>query len=126
MPRLVKGGKWVYGWVAVGPERLMTIPPQARRDYHFQEGDGLLFLPGSRRSGGFSLYKPGQATIPLEQSALARGRIARMGKLWLPAALCIAPGQRLLAVRGSGLALGLIAQGPIYQEALRHPDLEVF
>jgi hypothetical protein len=31
-----------------------------------------------------------------------------------------------LAVRGSGLALGLSAHGPIYELALTHPELEVF
>jgi hypothetical protein len=35
-------------------------------------------------------------------------------------------GDRLLAVRGSGYALGFLAQGPIYEEALQHPELEVF
>jgi hypothetical protein len=32
----------------------------------------------------------------------------------------------MIFLRGSGLALGLSAQGPIYEEALKHPDLEVF
>ena len=36
------------------------------------------------------------------------------------------PGDRLLAVRGSGRALGFVAQGPIYDEALKHPELEIF
>jgi hypothetical protein len=31
-----------------------------------------------------------------------------------------------LAVRGSGQALGFVAQGPIYEEALRHPELACF
>ena len=26
MPRLVKGGKWVYSWVVIGAERKMPIP----------------------------------------------------------------------------------------------------
>jgi hypothetical protein len=37
----------------------------------------------------------------------------------------IFPGHRLLAVRGSGLALSLIAQGPIVEEARKHHELEV-
>jgi hypothetical protein len=28
MPRLVKGGKWVYGWVVVGPGLTLPIPPR--------------------------------------------------------------------------------------------------
>ena len=29
MPRLVKGAKWTFGWVVVGPEREIAIPPEA-------------------------------------------------------------------------------------------------
>jgi hypothetical protein len=29
-------------------------------------------------------------------------------------------------VRGSGLALGFVQRGPIYEEASRHPEIEVF
>jgi hypothetical protein len=35
-------------------------------------------------------------------------------------------GDRLLAVRGSCYGLGFVAQGPIYAEAQKHPELEVF
>jgi hypothetical protein len=85
MPQLVKGGKWVFGWVIVGPRGELTIPPEAWDEYQFQVGDEVTFIPGSRRSGGFSLSHP-----------------------------------RLLAVRGSGRALGFVAHGPIYEEALRN------
>ena len=36
MPRLVKGGKWAYGWVVIGSEGEVTIPPQAWREFGFQ------------------------------------------------------------------------------------------
>ncbi|MFZ5916492.1 MAG: hypothetical protein ACOYZ7_06145 [Chloroflexota bacterium] len=39
MPQLVKGGKWVYGWVVVGPEWELTVPPEAWAAYGFQVGD---------------------------------------------------------------------------------------
>ncbi len=52
MPRLVKGAKWVYGWVVVGPEGEITIPPDAWREYGFQSGGEAIFVPSSRRSGG--------------------------------------------------------------------------
>jgi hypothetical protein len=58
MPRLVKGAKWTYGWVVVGPAGEMTIPPEAWREFGFQAGDEAVFLPGSRRSGGFSISTP--------------------------------------------------------------------
>jgi hypothetical protein len=51
MPQLVKGGKWVFGWVIVGRQREMQIPPEANAEYGFQTGDQVFLLPGSRRSG---------------------------------------------------------------------------
>ena len=35
-------------------------------------------------------------------------------------------GDRLLVIRGSGLALGFAARGPIVAEAKKHPELAVF
>ena len=43
-----------------------------------------------------------------------------------PNAVGFQPGERVLVVRGSGLALGFIQRGPIYEEALRHPEIEMF
>lgn len=34
--------------------------------------------------------------------------------------------ERLLAVRGGSLAMGLIQRRPIYKEVLSHPEIEVF
>lgn len=42
----------------------------------------------------------------------------------LPTALGVRPGDRLLVVRGSGRALGFVARGPIFGEALLHYGLE--
>jgi hypothetical protein len=38
----------------------------------------------------------------------------------------IVPGDRLLTVRGSGLALGFALRGPLVDEALTHAEIEVF
>ena len=35
-------------------------------------------------------------------------------------------GDLLLTVRGSRCGLGFVARGPIYLEALEHPELETF
>jgi len=35
-------------------------------------------------------------------------------------------GQPVAFLRGSGLALGFLAKGPIYKEALKHPEIETF
>jgi hypothetical protein len=132
MPRLVKGGKWAYGWVVIGSEGEITIPPQAWREFGFQAGGEAIFTAGSRRSGGFALSTPGlmeEVSERLEGAALrvlARGWFAEWGRVTVPPEVGVKPGDRLLAVRGSRYGLGFVAQGPIYEEALKHPELEVF
>jgi hypothetical protein len=44
----------------------------------------------------------------------------------VPGAVGVQSGDRLLAVRGSGRALGFVAHGPIYEEAFKHPELACF
>jgi len=126
MPRLVKGGKWVYGWVVVGPQAETTIPPEAWCEYGFRVGDEVLFLRGSRRSGGFGVSIPEQMTISIPARALGCGQVSEGGRIVVPPETRVRPGDRLLAVRGSRYALGFVARGPIYMEALNHPELEVF
>ena len=131
MPRLVKGAKWTFGWVEVGPAREIAIPPEAWEEYGFRAGDDAIFTPGSRRSGGFSIST--QALMAeasgrmggAELNRLGRSRFGE-GRVTLPPEIDLAPGARLLAVRGSGFGLGFVARGPIYQEALNHPALDVF
>jgi hypothetical protein len=131
MPRLVKGGKWAYGWVVVGSEREVTIPPEAWREFGFRTRDEAIFTPGSRKSGGFAISTPelmeqfserlGGGTLRV----LARGQFGD-GQVTVPPELGVQPVARLLAVRGSRYGLGIVAQGPIYEEALKHPELELF
>jgi len=129
MPQLVKGGKWVFGWVIVGLQGELAIPPAAWVEYGFQAGEEAIFLSGSRTSGGFGLSTSrllAQAAGLLQTRALARGSIGQRGQIVIPATVGIWPGDRLLVVRGSGRALGFLARGPIYDEALKHPELEIF
>jgi hypothetical protein len=131
MPRLVKGAKWTFGWVVVGPEREIAIPPEAWNEYGFQVSDEAVFMPGSRKSGGFSI-----STLALMAEAnekmggaglrvLGRGRFGGE-RVVVPPEVEVKPGDQLLTVRGSCYGLGFIARGPIYEEALKHPELEVF
>jgi hypothetical protein len=129
MPQLVKGGKWVFGWVTVGPQGELPIPPEAWHEYGFRPGEEVAFLPGSQTSGGFGLSTPrllAQSAGPLQDRSLAQGHIDKDSQLQVPPAVRMRPGDRLLVVRGSGRALGFVARGPIYDEALKHPELEVF
>jgi hypothetical protein len=63
---------------------------------------------------------------PLQNRALARGRVDEHGRVVVPSPVQVRPGDRLLVVRGSGRALGFVAHGPIYEEACRHPELTCF
>lgn len=105
-------------------------------------------MPGSKTSGGFSLttgelLKDSHLAVLIDKvSHLAfEGDIAEIngkcycgvkikkdGSFIVPLELLkqykIEPGDNLLAVRGSGLALGFIVQGPIIEEAKKHPELE--
>jgi hypothetical protein len=132
MPRLVKGGKWAYGWVVVGPEGEIIIPPEAWREFGFRAGDEAIFTPGSRKSGGFAISRPELMEEVSERlgggtlRVLARGRFGDNGRVMVPPEVGVQPGDRLLTVRGSRYGLGFVAQGPIYEEALKHPELECF
>jgi hypothetical protein len=127
MPRLVKGGKRAYGWVRVGPGRKVTIPPEAWREFGFQAGGQAVFTPGSRRSGGFSISTPALMAAVSQRlgggglTVLGRGRFDEGGSVVVPPETGARPGDKLLAVRGSRYGLGFVAQGPIYEEALKHP-----
>jgi hypothetical protein len=132
MPQLVRGGKWVYGWVVVGPSGELVIPPEAWREFNFRAGDEVIFLAGSRTSGGFAISSTSKlaklqtrtGSGPLRE--LARGRFDS-GWLTAPPQAGARPGDRLLAVRGSSLGLGFVGRGPIYEEAVRQTDrLQVF
>jgi hypothetical protein len=129
MPQLVKGGKWVFGWVVVGEGGWINVPPEAWDEYGYCLGDEIVFIRGSRTSGGFSAARAERLTdSPLSASSriLARGSIRQEKRIDLPPELSVRPGDRLLVARGSGLALGFFNKGPILEEALNHPELEVF
>jgi hypothetical protein len=127
MPRLVKGGKWVFGWALVSLNNRIRIPPDAFLEYGFEPGEMVLVFWGSRSSGGFSLGKLDQLeNTPLQTRSIGQERIGDHGLVTLLPGVGIRPGERLLVVRGSGLALGFIRCGPIYEEALKHTEIEMF
>jgi hypothetical protein len=129
MPQLVKGGKWIFGWVIVGSQGEIFLPPEAYQEYGFRAGEPVFFLRGSRRSGGFSigrLEKLEQSEVPLYLRAFGQGKVGPGGQIEIPLEAGVQSGDRLLAVRGSGWALGLLTRGPIYALALKHPEVESF
>lgn len=129
MPQLVKGGKWVFGWTVVSSTGEVQIPPEAYAEYGFRSGEQVIFLNGSRRSGGCGVARREKlvgSQLPLAQQMLGEGVVGENGRVAFPNAAGFQPGERLLVVRGSGLALGFVQRGPIYEEASRHPEIEVF
>jgi len=124
MPQIVKGGKWVFGWVVVDLTGRITVPPAAWSEYGFMVGEKAVFISGSRRSGGFGLSSL-KLLVGFPGRPIAESEFDAAGRVLAPAALELRPGDRLLAVRGSDRALGFPVWGPIIEEALKH-DLEVY
>jgi len=154
MPLIARGGKYVYGWSKVGETGRIAIPKEAMDEYRLNERDKVILMSGSRRSAGFALTTPDllrgsplsavlrrfprlrtfqmpeARTVRLEGRAFCWTTIEEGGYIALPEQTLrdyeILPGDRLLTVRGSDLALGFVLRGPIMDEAALHPELEVF
>ena len=56
MPRIVKGGKYVFGWSKVSDDGEIRIPDEAVTEYNLQ--DKVYLFPGSKTSGGFGITTP--------------------------------------------------------------------
>jgi hypothetical protein len=153
MPKLVKGGKHVFGWSRVARDGQIRIPPEALQEYSRKDPERLIVISGSQTSGGFGLaslaslrgsplatvagVRPDLASFAIPEGELLehRGRAyswveVRAGVIRLPSGTLarygIALGDDLLVIRGSGLALGFAVRGPIVEEARKHPELERF
>jgi bifunctional DNA-binding transcriptional regulator/antitoxin component of YhaV-PrlF toxin-antitoxin module len=154
MPRLVKGGKYVYGWSEVDSNGRIVVPREALEEYSFKDADKVIVMPASKRSGGFalttpSLLKNSRLSVILDgEPRLAEFRLREgetvtvgtriycwvklnsKGEFVVPVETLkeygVNLGDRLLVGRGSGLALAFIAKGPIVAEAKKHSGLAVF
>ncbi len=62
----------------------------------------------------------------LHLRTFGQGKIGSGDQIGILPEADVQPGDRLLAVRGSGMALSLITRGPIYELALKHPEVETF
>jgi bifunctional DNA-binding transcriptional regulator/antitoxin component of YhaV-PrlF toxin-antitoxin module len=149
----VKGGKHVFGWSKVGNEGEIVIPSEAFAEYRLMVGENVILMSGSKTSGGFGLTKreslrESQLSVLLDRCPeLAEFRIPAgtaieyQGRTYCWVTMCemsitvpvgtlarfgVKPGDNLLSVRGSGLALGFIVRGPIIEEARRHPEVEIY
>ncbi|MFW9945392.1 MAG: hypothetical protein ACFFDX_01040 [Candidatus Odinarchaeota archaeon] len=154
MPQLVKGGKYIFGWSKVGENGKLIIPEEAYLEYRLNEDDKGILMSGSKRSGGFGLSSsrllknspigkmlegfPELLNHQLEEGKLFKIKeknycwitIYKSGIIEIPQktlrAFNIKLNDNLLVGRGSGLALGFIAKGPIYEEAKNHSEIPYF
>lgn len=154
MPQLVKGGKYIFGWSVVSATGNILIPEEAWQEYQYEPGEEVIIIPGSRASGGFSVVKksllekaglsdiltgnPGLARFRIEEGKTvnSHGRILCWAtlrdnrQLALPLktleAYGVRPGNHLLVGRGSYVGVAMMVQGPIIEEAKKHPEIEVF
>ena len=153
MPQLVKGGKNAFAWSVVDEEGRIVIPPDAFTEYHFRNGEKAILMSGSKKSGGFGLTTTGlikgspiseflRACPQLAEYTIPQGKAVKLKtkiycwvlidnkSIKVPLETLqrygIKKGDYLLAVRGSGFALGFVVRGPIIKEAKKHPELMVY
>jgi hypothetical protein len=154
MPQLVKGGKFVYGLSRIGPQGDIVIPPPAMQEYEYAVGDNVIVMSGSRASGGFGLTQkrlleqpelkvmleklPNLMSFRIAEAETIENKGRRFcwtvikdgGRINLPlktlADYGLKAGDKLAVGRGSYLAISFTARGPILEEALKHPELELF
>jgi bifunctional DNA-binding transcriptional regulator/antitoxin component of YhaV-PrlF toxin-antitoxin module len=157
MPRLVKGGKYVFGVSKIREDYQIYIPPEALDEYNLQNEEAVVLIAGSKTSGGFSInsikkLKHSRLSVLLEllhynnltgnfettrnDIFYIRNRIISWAKLSQDGSLHLSHKlaehlnlnncAMLIVARGSGNGPGFIAKGPIFDEALKHPELQVF
>ena len=91
-----------------------------------------MVIPGSRTSGGFALAAPSAVDSSSigGRNVLGKTQLEAGKRVYIPVHILdkleIVPGSKLLVVRGSGLAVGLVSKGPIFEEAQKHPEIEEF
>lgn len=154
MPQLVKGGKYIFGWSKVGTNGDIKIPEEALTEYKIEINENIILLNGSKKSGGFGVSKLDTLlksslesilkVIPsLKKFEIPKGKIIEYQNrkfCWVrvnddgnfslsPEALeayGVNIGEKLVVGRGSYLAIAFIAKGPIFEEAEKHPELDIF
>ena len=153
MPQIVKGGKHIFGWSRVGERGRIIVLPETREKFGLKESEKLILIPGSRTSGGFGLATAesikksplgrgmeecpgiGAHQVPEGEVVECAGKPLcwvelRDGCFILPPDTLehygITIGDKLLVIRGSGLAVGFAVSGPIVREAERHTELDIF
>ncbi|MBN1784482.1 MAG: hypothetical protein JW815_01940 [Candidatus Bathyarchaeota archaeon] len=154
MPRLVKGGKYVFGWSEVDVNGRIVVPNEALTEYNFRTPSKVILMQASKRSGGFALTSPFMLrnskisvfldkeprlarfeltegeTVTIDKRIYSWIKLNRDGSFTVPVETLkkygVKPGDLLLSVRGSGLALAFIVKGPLITDAKKHSTIASF
>lgn len=154
MPQLVKGGKHAYAWSKVNTNGRIVIPNDATTEYNLLAYDKVILMSGSKRSGGFGVTSvetlkksaihvileghPQLAEFQTNEGGIVeiKGRnycwvkMNKNGSITVPLETLekygVTPGDKLLSVRGSCVALGFIVKGPIIDEAKKHSNIKMY
>jgi bifunctional DNA-binding transcriptional regulator/antitoxin component of YhaV-PrlF toxin-antitoxin module len=150
VPRITKGGKYIFGWSRIGEGGKIVIPDEAFDEYGLKADRRVILLSGSRTSGGFGITskrllegsrlgailkadpEPDGFRVPEGKTVESggrgycrlnlEGRNLKLGSEVLKS-FGLKVGDRLLAIRGSGFAIGMAVKGPIIEEANEHPEI---
>jgi len=143
----------VYAWSKVSSKGKIVIPKEAITEYNLLTWNNVILMSGSKRSGGFGLTSvelleksalrgildghpqlakfqvtEGEA-IEIKGRTFCWVKMNKDGSIIVPVNTLknygINPGDKLLSVRGSRLALGCIVKGPIIDEAKKHSNIEI-
>jgi len=143
----------VYGWSKVSNRGKITIPNEAKEEYNLTTCDEAILMSGSKRSGGFSLttkevlknsrlsvildscpklaefQEPEGRAIEINGKPYCWIKLNEDGTIIVPLETLktygISPGDLLLSVRGSNVAIGFPMRGPIIDEAKKHLDIDL-
>jgi bifunctional DNA-binding transcriptional regulator/antitoxin component of YhaV-PrlF toxin-antitoxin module len=154
LPRLVKGGKYVYGWSEVDTTGRIAVPDEALAEYNLTAPCKVILLSGSAHSGGFALTtvsllknsvlsrlldenpKLAGFQLPEGETIMVAGKpccwvtLNTDGCITVPLKTLkqygINVGYHLLSVRGSRLVLAFCVKGPLIDEAKQYPSLTLF
>jgi hypothetical protein len=144
MPQLNKGGKFVFGWSLITPERTVNIPQQAYDEYNLKSSDKVILISGSKRTGGFCV----SSRIMIKQSDINglfeqypslsdfktnEGEFVKYkGRFYcwvnlnnntitlsqeMLKTLDLKVGDKLLSIRGSDIAFVMGVKGPLIERA---------
>ncbi|XHH10214.1 MAG: hypothetical protein ACFCUE_06170 [Candidatus Bathyarchaeia archaeon] len=145
MPQIGPGGKFVFGWSQIRDDLTIKIPDVAVDEYQIAIEGKVILMPGSKKTGGFGvsrreLLNNSKLKCILDDNPMLNSYTVEEGKLvkyknrlycWLKIfengsfkvndeilkAFSIKKGCRLLAIRGSNLAVGMGVKGPLIELA---------